>query len=148
MPRAAKRSRVASPRPQRAAGSGARALARPRVRRSRRRAVRRRRAQLLEALRLAAIEDRIDADLALGREHALIGELERLVVAEPLRERPRAQLMIALYRAGRQSEALEVYQQRAQAPLEQAGIEPGPSLKQLERAILRQDGSLEAATRV
>ena len=103
----------------------------------------------LEASRLAAIEDRIDAELALGREHALIGELEGLVAAEPLRERPRAQLMIALYRAGRQSEALEVYQSGRKALLEQAGIEPGPKLKQLERAILRQDGSLDpAATKV
>ena len=71
-------------------------------------------ATILEASRLAAIEDRIDAELALGREHALIGELEGLVAAEPLRERPRAQLMIALYRAGRQSEALGVYRSGAQ----------------------------------
>ena len=101
--------------------------------------------RFLEAARLAATEDRIDAELALGREHALIGELEALVADEPLRERPRAQLMIALYRAGRQPEALEVYQSGRKALLEQAGVEPSPKLKRLERAILRQDGSLEHA---
>jgi predicted ATPase/DNA-binding SARP family transcriptional activator len=103
----------------------------------------------LDGLRLAATEDRIDAELALGREHALIGELEALVAAEPLRERPRAQLMLALYRAGRQTEALEVYRRVRRALLEQAGVEPGHKLKELERAILRQDASLERpATRV
>jgi predicted ATPase/DNA-binding SARP family transcriptional activator len=100
------------------------------------------RKQLTE-MRLAATEDRIDAELALGREHALIGELEGLVAAEPLRERPRGQLMIALYRAGRQPEALGVYQNARKALLEHAGIEPGPKLKLLERAILRQDESLD-----
>jgi predicted ATPase/DNA-binding SARP family transcriptional activator len=99
----------------------------------------------LTEMRLAAIEDRIDAELALGREHALIGELEGLVAAEPLRERPRGQLMMALYRAGRQPEALRVYQNARTALLEHAGIEPGPKLKLLERAILRQDDSLQPA---
>jgi predicted ATPase/DNA-binding SARP family transcriptional activator len=102
----------------------------------------------LEELRLAATEDRIDAELALGHEHALIGELEGLVAGAPLRERPRAQLMIALYRAGRQPEALGVYQNARKVLLEQVGIEPGHKLKRLERAILRQDGSLEPAATV
>lgn len=98
----------------------------------------------LEALRLAATEDRIDAELGLAREHELIGELEQIVAADPLRERPRAQLMIALYRTGRQVEALEVYQDARAALVEQVGVEPGPALRELERAILRQDASLDS----
>ncbi len=96
----------------------------------------------LEELRLAALEDRIDADLALARHGQLVPELERLVVEQPLRERLRAQLMLALYRAGRQADALAVYQRGRKALVDELGIEPGKSLRQLERAILAQDPSL------
>ncbi len=96
----------------------------------------------LEELRLAAFEDRIDADLALARHGQLVPELERLVVEEPLRERPRAQLMLALYRTGRQADALAVYQRARKTLVDELGIEPGESLRKLERAILAQDPSL------
>jgi DNA-binding SARP family transcriptional activator len=99
----------------------------------------------LEELRLAALEDRIDADLALGRHAEVIGELEGLVNEHALRERPRGQLMLALYRAGRQAEALEVYAATRAALVEGLGIEPSPALQRLERAILNQDASLEPA---
>ncbi len=82
----------------------------------------------LEELLAAAREDRIDADLALARHHELIGELEALGRAEPLRERLQGQLMLALYRAGRQSEALEVYQRARRALRDGAGLDPGPEL--------------------
>ena len=82
----------------------------------------------LEELRWLATEAQIDAELALGREHAVIGELEALVSAEPLREHPRAQLMLALYRAGRQADALAAYRQGRKALLEEVGVEPGPGL--------------------
>src|SRR5689334_642007 len=97
----------------------------------------------LEELRLAALEDRIDADLALGRHGQLIAELERLVVEQPLRERLRAQLMLALYRAGRQADALAVYQRARRTLVDELGIEPGEGLRKLERAILAQDPSLD-----
>src|SRR6266566_2271498 len=96
----------------------------------------------LNELRLAALEDRIDADLALGRHGQLVPELERVVVEHPLRERLRAQLMLALYRAGRQADALAVYQQARKALVDELGIEPGESLRQLERAILAHDPAL------
>ena len=98
----------------------------------------------LEELRLAALEDRIDADLALGRHSALVGELRELVAEHPLRERLRAQLMAALYRSGRQAEALEVYREGRIALSAELGIEPGPTLRELERAILQQDPALGA----
>lgn len=96
----------------------------------------------LEELRLAAVENRLEADLELGRHTQVIGELEALVTDYPLRERLRAQLMLALYRAGRQAEALEVYREGRSALVEQLGIEPGPILQELERSMLRQDASL------
>jgi DNA-binding SARP family transcriptional activator len=96
----------------------------------------------LEELRVAALEDRIDADLALGRHGQLVGELERLVAEHPLRERFRAQLMLALYRSGRQADALAVYQRARRTMVDELGIEPGESLRQLERAILAHDPSL------
>jgi DNA-binding SARP family transcriptional activator len=99
----------------------------------------------LEELRLLAMEDRIDADLALGRHDAIVGELRELVDVYPLRERARAQLMAALYRGGRQAEALEVYRQGRLVLSDQLGIEPGPGLRELERAILRHDSELGAA---
>jgi predicted ATPase/DNA-binding SARP family transcriptional activator len=96
----------------------------------------------LEELRLAALEDRIDADLDLGRHAQLVAELERLVVEQPLRERLRGQLMLALYRAGRQADALAVYQRARKALVDELGIEPGEQLRKLERAILAHDPSL------
>ncbi len=98
----------------------------------------------LEELRLAALEDRIDADLALGRHGQLVAELEQLVAEHPLRERLRGQLMLALYRSGRQADALAVYQRARRALVDELGIEPGDSLRKLERAILEQDPSLDA----
>lgn len=93
----------------------------------------------LEEERLSALESRIDADLALGRQGDLVGELQSLVSEHPLRERMRGQLMLALYQAGRQAEALEVYREGRAALLDELGIDPSPALQELERAILRQD---------
>jgi YVTN family beta-propeller protein len=97
----------------------------------------------LEELRLAALEERIEADLALGRHVELVSELEALVREHPLRERLRAQLMLALYRSGRQTEALDAYQQARRMLAEELGLEPGRRLQQLEGAILRQDAQLD-----
>jgi YVTN family beta-propeller protein len=101
----------------------------------------------LEELRLVAIEERIDADLALGRHSELVGELESLVREQPLRERLRGQLMLALYRAGRQVDALEVYQSARRELVNKLGIEPGRQLQELQQAILAQDAALEAPPR-
>jgi DNA-binding SARP family transcriptional activator len=97
-----------------------------------------------EELRLSAVEVRIEAEIELGREADLVGELEALVAEHPLRERLRAQLMLALYRTGRQAEALQAYQEARRALVEDLGIAPGPPLQRLHRSILRQDRSLEA----
>jgi DNA-binding SARP family transcriptional activator len=97
----------------------------------------------LEEIQLAALEHRIEAELALGLHAQLVGELEGLVVQHPLRERFRAQLMLALYRSGRQAEALDAYRQTREALVEEFGIEPSPALHELERAILVQDPSLD-----
>jgi DNA-binding SARP family transcriptional activator/tetratricopeptide (TPR) repeat protein len=97
----------------------------------------------LEELRMATLEDRLEADLASGRDGELVGELEVLVRRYPLRERLRAQLMLALYRAGRQADALQVYQATRRTLVEELGIEPSRPLQELERAILTQDPSLE-----
>jgi predicted ATPase/DNA-binding SARP family transcriptional activator len=97
----------------------------------------------LSELRLNALEQRIEADLASGRHAELVAELEALVAEQPLRERPRRQLMVALYRCGRQAEALEVYRDTRQSLVEQLGIEPSRELRELERAILEQDHSLD-----
>jgi DNA-binding SARP family transcriptional activator len=96
----------------------------------------------LDDLRIAALEQRIDADLESGRHDGLVAELEPLVREHPLRERLRAQLMLALYRSGRQAEALDVYRQTRQTLIDELGIEPSPSLQELERAILRHDPGL------
>jgi DNA-binding SARP family transcriptional activator len=96
----------------------------------------------LEELRTVVVEERIEADLALGRHFELVSELEALVQAEPLRERPRAQLMLALYRSGRQADALAAYRDARQTLVDDLGIDPGPELRELEAAILRQDDSL------
>src|SRR3954452_18240624 len=101
----------------------------------------------LEEARLAALEDRIDADLALGRHDRLIPELETLVAREPFRERLRGQLMLALYRAGRQAEALELYRRTRETLVDELGIEPSPALQDLEQAILRHDPSLQPGRR-
>jgi DNA-binding SARP family transcriptional activator len=99
----------------------------------------------LEEQRVAALEQRIEADLAGGRSSELVGELESLIAEHPLREPFRAQLMLALYRAGRQAEALEAYRSARSTLLDELGIEPSPRLQQLEQAILRQDDSLAAS---
>src|SRR5215207_3565235 len=99
----------------------------------------------LEEIRLAAVELRIDADLALGRHDELVAELEALVAEHPLREQLRRYLMTALYRSGRQAEALDAYQDARRALVDELGIEPSPALRELERAILQQDPSLDVA---
>jgi DNA-binding SARP family transcriptional activator len=98
----------------------------------------------LEELRLVAVEDRVEADLALGRHRQLVGELESLVETEPQRERLRGQLMLALYRAGRQPEALAAYRAAREA-LAELGLEPTGALRQLERQILTQAPELDPA---
>jgi DNA-binding SARP family transcriptional activator len=97
----------------------------------------------LEELHLAALEERVEADLALGRDRELVAELEALVPRHPLRERLRGQLMLALYRCGRQAEALQVYQDTRGLLLEELGLEPSRSIVELEQAILRQDPALD-----
>ena len=101
----------------------------------------------LEELRLAALEDLAEADLELGRHAEVVGELDALVNRYPLRERLRAHLMLALYRSGRQAEALAVYQETRALLVEQLGIEPTPVLQRLERDILQQKPELEYADR-
>jgi DNA-binding SARP family transcriptional activator len=99
----------------------------------------------LEELRLAAVEQRVDADLELGRHTELVAELETHVAQHPLREHLRYQLMLALYRSDRQAEALDAYRRARQALADELGLEPSESLKQLEAAILRQDPELALA---
>jgi DNA-binding SARP family transcriptional activator len=99
----------------------------------------------LEELRIVTIEDRLDAELACGRGAELVPEIETFVLEWPLRERLRAQLMLALYRAGRQAEALEAFQRAREALVEELGIDPGPEFQALHRQILNQDPSLKAA---
>ena len=97
----------------------------------------------LEEQRLAALEDRIEADLAAGRHVALAGELRQLVAETPARERLAGQLMLALYRCGQQTDALAAFHTTRTALLTEIGVEPGPDLRRLESAILRQDVALE-----
>ena len=97
----------------------------------------------LSELRLAAMEERIELELALGLDEATVG-LESLVAAYPVRERLRGLLMIALYRAGRQADALRVFQDGRHILADELGLEPGPELRRLEAAILAQDPSLDA----
>jgi DNA-binding SARP family transcriptional activator len=101
----------------------------------------------LEELRLEALEERIEAQLARGKQGDVVAELEGLVRAHPLRERLRGQLMLALYRCGRQAEALAVYRQGADLLREQLGLEPGVELRQLEHAVLRHDEQIAAPRR-
>jgi predicted ATPase/DNA-binding SARP family transcriptional activator len=102
----------------------------------------------LEELRLAALEKRVEADLKLGRQAQLVGELEMLVQEHPLREHLRAQLMLALYRCGRQADALAAYQNGRRVLVEQLAVEPSAPLRQLEQAILRQEVSLDLSAMV
>src|SRR5262245_29344999 len=104
-------------------------------------------ASRLDALRLGAVEDRFDAELATGRAIELVPELESAVAEQPFRERRWGQLMIALYRSGRQRDALDAYQQARRALVDELGIEPGPELRRLEAAILDQDPALDEAPR-
>jgi predicted ATPase/DNA-binding SARP family transcriptional activator len=99
----------------------------------------------LEELWLAAIEARVEADLRLGRHAALVGELEGLFAGDPGRERLAGQLMLALYRCGRQADALDVYQRTRVHLAAELGLEPGPALKALQAQVLEQSPSLELA---
>ena len=99
----------------------------------------------LEEQRLAALEERVDADIELGRHAQLVPELEGLVEGHPLRERLRGQLMVALYRCGRQADALAVYQEGRRALVDELGLEPGDELQRLERAILNHEPALAPA---
>jgi DNA-binding SARP family transcriptional activator len=103
-------------------------------------------ARRLEDQHLACVEDRVDADLALGRDSSLIGELEALVARHPLRERARGQLMVALYRGGRQADALAGYRGFREMLSDELGIDPSPALRDLERRILQHDPTLERPT--
>jgi DNA-binding SARP family transcriptional activator len=97
----------------------------------------------LQELRVIALETRVEADLRLGRHAEVVAELEALNAAHPTRERLTGQLMVALYRSGRQADALAAYRDARAALVEQLGIEPGPQLRDLERAILAQDAELD-----
>ena len=102
----------------------------------------------LEELRLAAVMDRIDCELALGRHDRVIGELEQLTAEHPLVEQLHGQRMLALYRSGRQADALRAYREARETLVDQFGIEPSAPLQRLEHAILVQDASLDAPTGV
>jgi DNA-binding SARP family transcriptional activator len=104
-------------------------------------------ASRLEELRTEALEEMADAELALGEGPELVERLEALLAEHPYRERLRGQLMLALYRSGRQAEALECFRQTRATFVEELGIEPGGALRELEQAILRQDASLEPPLR-
>ena len=99
----------------------------------------------LEELRVAAIEERVDLELALGGHREVVAELDAMVAKHPLRERLRGQLMLALYRSGRQAEALEAYQQFRRTLSEELGLEPGPAIRELELSILARDPALDLA---
>ena len=101
----------------------------------------------LQELRLAVLEERIDVDLALGWHADLVPELETLVARHPLRERLRARLMLALYRCGRQAEALEAYREGRRVLNEELGLDPSRQLQELERAILTQGSGARRARR-
>jgi len=99
----------------------------------------------LEDLRVACLEERVERDLADGRHAELVGELDGLVAGHPLRERLRGQLMLALYRSGRQAEALDAYQDARRALVDELGIEPGRDLRELHQRILNQDPGLDVS---
>jgi len=100
-------------------------------------------ARRLEELRLSALMDRIDADLALGRSSELVPELETLVQANPYQERLRGQFMLALYQSGRQADALEVYRRTRELLADELGLEPSRALQELERQVLQHDAALD-----
>jgi DNA-binding SARP family transcriptional activator len=100
----------------------------------------------LEEHRLAALETRVEADMAAGQHAELVAELRRLVAVHPTRELLSAQLMLALYRCGRQTDALEAYQDARRALVAHVGVEPGHRLRELQEAILRQDVALERSS--
>jgi DNA-binding SARP family transcriptional activator len=100
----------------------------------------------LDELRLTALMDRIDCDLALGRHDDVLGELQLIIREHPLHERPRAQQLLALYRSDRQADALAAYQRARHVLVDELGIEPSESLQRLQQAILRHDPALEAPT--
>ena len=100
----------------------------------------------LEELRLVAVEDRVDAELALGRHRDVAGELQALVASHPLRERPRRQLMLALYRQGRHAEALAAFQELRAVLRDELGIDPSAGLAELQYRILNQDPALDHAS--
>jgi DNA-binding SARP family transcriptional activator len=104
-------------------------------------------ASRLEELRLVAREELAEAELVLGRHDALVPELEAMAAEQPLRERCWGLLMLALYRAGRQAEALHAYATARRTLLDELGIEPGPVLRELHGAIIRQDAELPAGRR-
>jgi DNA-binding SARP family transcriptional activator len=97
----------------------------------------------LEATRQDAREELIDAELQLGRHHAVVAEIESLIAEQPFRERPRSQLMLALYRAGRQADALAAFREARRFLHEELGLEPSPTLRSLHQAILRQEPALD-----
>src|SRR3954452_15766306 len=99
----------------------------------------------LEELRISCVEERIGRELERGNHLALVGELEALVAEHPLRERFRLQLMLALYRSGRQAEALEAYRAARSMLVDELGIEPGRELRELHQAVLEQDPALDRA---
>lgn len=101
----------------------------------------------LDEMRRAAMEELFDLELALGRQAELIGELRSFVREDPLRERPRAQLMLALYQQGRQADALELYEQTRRLLSDELGIDPGRDLQALHEQILRQDPALDPPRR-
>jgi predicted ATPase/DNA-binding SARP family transcriptional activator len=105
---------------------------------------RRAEAEPLDELRLTALELRYEAELACGRHDAVLAELEAVTAEQPYRERFLSQRMLALYRAGRQAEALEVYRDARRALADELGLDPSPALQELERSILRQDPALAA----
>jgi DNA-binding SARP family transcriptional activator/streptogramin lyase len=99
-------------------------------------------ARQLEEARFSVLEERIDADLAAGHDALLVPELRQLIATEPLRERPYGQLMLALYRDGRQADALEIYQRARKMLSQEVGLQPSPQLQELERRMLNQDPGL------
>src|SRR5215218_6567507 len=99
----------------------------------------------LDELRLVAVEDRVDAELALGRHHDVAGELQALVASHPLRERPRRQLMLALYRQGRHAEALAAFHELRAVLRDELGIDPSAGLAELQYRMLNQDPALDHA---
>ena len=98
----------------------------------------------LEELRLTVVEEQVEAELELGRHAEIVPQLERLVVEHPLRERMRAQLMLALYRTGRQADALQAFQEARTRLVDELGLDPGPELQRLEQQILNHDSELAA----